>query len=199
MRKSLQCKIGCKKLDFNLQSQYCPTCLTQQADRGCAVTTCQMDYCWWYSVSTKQRCEDVLYQQFHKPLVSRQRISPRRLHLCVIQSRILILDYTKWLHSPTTNTELGLGTLPDHINSLDTSYCILDICRTNNNVKTIKCLRCSNSMNITKIDQHFNWLKKLCLKPHVHHVDRDEDALTENIYIFIFLHTYNFLTASRLL
>ena len=100
MRKSLQCKIGCKKLDFNLQSQYCPTCLTQQADRGCAVTTCQMDYCWWYSVSTKQRCEDVLYQQFHKPLVSRQRISPRRLHLCVIQSRILILDYTKWLHSP---------------------------------------------------------------------------------------------------
>ena len=102
MRKSLQCKIGCKKLDFNLQSQYCPTCLTQQADRGCAVTTCQMDYTIgrWYSVSTKQRCEDVLYQQFHKPLVSRQRISPRRLHLCVIQSRILILDYTKWLHSP---------------------------------------------------------------------------------------------------
>ena len=128
----------------------------------------------WFSVSTKQRCEDVLYQQFHKPLVSRQRISPRRLHLCVIQSRILILDYTKWLHS----TELGQGTLPDHINSLDTSYCILDICRTNNNVKTIKCLRCSNhgsnSMNRTKIDQHFNWLKKLCLKPHVHHVDRDK-------------------------
>ena len=106
--------------------------------------------------STKQRCEDVLYQQFHKPLVSRQRISPRRLHLCVIQSRILILDYTKWLHSP----EPELGTLTDHINSLDTSYCILDICRTNNNVKTIKCLRCSNhgsnSMNRTKIDQHFN-------------------------------------------
>ena len=80
---------------------------------------------WWYSVSTKQRCEDVLYQQFHKPLVSRQRISPRRLHLCDTEPHP-----HPGLHQVapfSSRGELGLGTLADHINSLDTSYFIWNI------------------------------------------------------------------------